>query len=141
MLHVATLGSIGFLPASGTMATFVTLPIVAFFSFFSLPVRIVIVSGAALLAYFIIDRACQQIPFVKDPPCIVLDEVIGFCVACLGAPTRMQPLLLGFVLFRFFDIVKPCGIARVQRLPGALGILADDIVAGLYTLGILWLLQ
>lgn len=67
----------------------------------------------------------------KDPESFVLDELAGQWLALLGA-VQQDPLWMaaGFVLFRMFDIRKPLGIARLQRLPGGVGILVDDLAAG-----------
>jgi phosphatidylglycerophosphatase A len=68
----------------------------------------------------------------KDPGAIVIDEVAGMLLACCGNP-RSWPWVLGlFLAFRFFDVVKPLGINRLQALPGGLGVVADDLLAGLY---------
>lgn len=72
----------------------------------------------------------------KDPPQAVSDEVAGFLLTMLLVPS-VRPgmewfgLALGFLLFRAFDILKPPPIRGLQRLPGGLGILADDLAAGL----------
>lgn len=78
----------------------------------------------------------------KDPGFYVIDEVIGYLVtvAWLGGPTLLS-LLVGFVVFRFFDILKPPPVKRFERIPGGDGILLDDVVAGLYGLGVMALLR
>lgn len=67
----------------------------------------------------------------EDPSCIVIDEVAGMLVSVLGVAFSAKSYLAGFLLFRFFDIVKPPPIRQIQRLPGSFGILADDLLAGL----------
>jgi phosphatidylglycerophosphatase A len=64
----------------------------------------------------------------------VIDEVAGQLVTLIAAPLTWQSLLLGFILFRGFDIVKPPPIRRLERLPEGLGIVIDDVGAGLYGL-------
>ncbi len=68
-----------------------------------------------------------------DPGWFVLDEVVGYLVtvAWIGGPTPLA-LLTAFCAFRFFDIVKPWPVKRFERLPGGDGIMADDVVAGLW---------
>jgi phosphatidylglycerophosphatase A len=67
-----------------------------------------------------------------DPPTIVVDEVAGMLIACCGNP-RTWPWVLGlFLAFRAFDVLKPLGINRLQELPGGVGVVADDLLAGLY---------
>ncbi|MBI5366299.1 MAG: phosphatidylglycerophosphatase A [Planctomycetes bacterium] len=69
---------------------------------------------------------------VKDPPSFVLDEVAGFFVAVAGIEPRwgLGGAVAAFVAFRFFDMAKPLGIARLQRLPAGWGIAVDDLAAG-----------
>ena len=64
---------------------------------------------------------------------IVIDEVIGFMIANYLAPARLAPLVLAFLLFRCFDITKLFPAARLEKLPGGMGIVLDDVMAGLYS--------
>ncbi len=71
---------------------------------------------------------------------IVLDEVAGMMVTLCGVPgtapedgSHVLILVLGFVLFRIFDVLKPPPVARSQELPGGLGVVVDDVLAGLYS--------
>jgi phosphatidylglycerophosphatase A len=69
----------------------------------------------------------------KDPGKIVVDEAIGQWVTLAGAATyNWKSWLAAFLLFRFFDIVKPPPARQAERLPGGFGIVADDVVAGLF---------
>lgn len=69
-----------------------------------------------------------------DHPAIVWDEIAGMLIAYLFIPITWSTLLVGFLLFRFFDIVKPWPIRWVDRhVHGGLGIMLDDIIAGLMT--------
>jgi phosphatidylglycerophosphatase A len=61
---------------------------------------------------------------------IVIDEVLGMGLAVVVVPHTVAGMGLGFALFRAFDILKPPPVARMQRLPGGWGIVADDLVAG-----------
>lgn len=67
----------------------------------------------------------------KDPGKVVIDEFAGYFVACIGA-SSLTHLLIAFFLFRFFDILKPSPVRNVEKLPGAVGIMADDVLAGVY---------
>jgi phosphatidylglycerophosphatase A len=75
---------------------------------------------------------------IKDPQIVVVDEVSGQLISYLGFMTLpcfnldWRSLLAGFILFRVFDIWKPFPIRRAESLPGGLGIMADDWIAGLY---------
>ncbi len=69
----------------------------------------------------------------KDPQFIVIDEVLGQWLTLAGAATlNWQALAIGFVLFRIFDIVKPWPVRRFEALPKGWGIVADDLMAGVY---------
>lgn len=96
--------------------------------------------AAALIVFF------AAIPFVKkamkdtgteDPGWIVIDEVCGIFISLAFIPTETivdHPwfLAVAFGLFRFFDILKPLGIHKMEKLPGAWGVMADDLLGGLY---------
>jgi phosphatidylglycerophosphatase A len=73
----------------------------------------------------------------KDPSRVVIDEVIGVWIAMLGLPVTWEWLLAAFILFRFFDIVKPLGIRRLEAIKGGWGVMLDDVLAGVYTLLVL----
>jgi phosphatidylglycerophosphatase A len=79
-----------------------------------------------------ISTAAAEILRTKDPQIIVADEIVGFMIANFLAPLRWAPLLLGFLLFRIFDIAKVYPAARLEKLPGGSGIVLDDVVAGIY---------
>ena len=68
----------------------------------------------------------------KDPGQIVIDEFAGYFVALLGVGAQLEDLLLAFVLFRCFDILKPPPIRYLEKLPAGLGIMIDDVMAGIY---------
>ncbi len=67
-----------------------------------------------------------------DPGPVVIDEVMGMCVTMVAAPFTWPAALLGFVLFRAFDIVKPPPARQLERLHGGWGIMLDDLAAGIY---------
>ena len=69
----------------------------------------------------------------KDDNKVVIDEVAGMCIALLFVPVTLKYIVIGFVLFRFFDIVKPLFIRRLETLPGGWGVMADDVLAGIYS--------
>ena len=79
----------------------------------------------------------------EDPPKVVIDEIVGYFVAVLLLPKNIFVMALSFLIFRIFDILKPFPAHRSQRLPGGWGIMADDLIAGLYANGVvrlvLWL--
>lgn len=90
--------------------------------------------------------AVEKIVDRPDPSIVVIDEIVGQMIALSLAPVHPAAALAGFVLFRFFDILKPFPIGWIDRhLHGGLGVMLDDVVAGLYALLVLhlglWLLN
>lgn len=72
---------------------------------------------------------------VKDPPEVVIDEVAGQCLTLIVVPLAPLSYVIGFLLFRFFDIAKPFPIRWLERkLPGGYGIMLDDTVAAIYAM-------
>jgi phosphatidylglycerophosphatase A len=76
----------------------------------------------------------------KDPQSVVIDEVAGQFITLIAVPVSWKSLLLGFILFRGFDIVKPPPVRRLERLPEGVGIVLDDVGAGLYALAVMRIL-
>lgn len=68
----------------------------------------------------------------KDPQQIVIDEVAGILVTLMFIPVTLPAFLVGFFLFRIFDILKPLGIKKAEKWPRGWGIMADDVLAGIY---------
>ena len=69
----------------------------------------------------------------KDPRQVVVDEGVGFLFAVAFLPPSVGTVIAGFFVFRAFDIVKPPPARQLEALPGGWGIVADDVVAGLYS--------
>ena len=76
----------------------------------------------------------------KDPQFVVIDEVAGQLVTLIAVPLAWKSFLAGFILFRVFDILKPFPIRRLERLPEGIGIVVDDLGAGLFALAVMHLL-
>jgi phosphatidylglycerophosphatase A len=77
----------------------------------------------------------------EDPQHVVIDEVAGQWIALLHSRVDLSHLLAGFLLFRFFDIVKPWPARRLENLPAGWGIMLDDVAAGVYALLVMQALQ
>ncbi len=77
---------------------------------------------------------------LKDPQFVVIDEVAGQLITMIAVPVSWKSVLLGFILFRGFDIVKPPPVRQLERLPEGFGIVIDDVGAGLYALAIMQVL-
>src|SRR5437660_8701895 len=76
----------------------------------------------------------------KDPQFVVIDEVAGQLIALIAVPLAWKTFLVGFILFRVFDILKPPPVRQLERLPEGMGIVLDDVAAGLYALAVMQLL-
>ena len=93
----------------------------------------------SLLGIWVCERATQDLG-VHDHSSIVWDEVAGMFVAFMFVPITWETLILGFVLFRFFDIIKPWPIRWADTyVKGGFGIMLDDVLAGVMTLACLHL--
>lgn len=137
---IATLGPIGFSIAPGTVATLATVPFMvarAVYLPLSAEQEFWALCVLSLSAWWIISKALETFPRDPDPSAVVLDEVVGCFVAFFAVPITWQTVLIGVSLFRFFDITKPYAIKWCEQLIGALGVLADDIAAGIATMIIL----
>ena len=77
---------------------------------------------------------------LRDPHFATIDEVAGQLFALIDVPLRWQYLLVSFILFRAFDILKPPPLSRIERLEGGAGIMLDDVAAGLYAVILLHVL-
>ena len=69
----------------------------------------------------------------KDPSKVVIDEVAGMCISLLFLPVTIKYIICALILFRFFDIVKPFYIRKIEKWPGGWGVMFDDVLAGIYT--------
>lgn len=68
----------------------------------------------------------------KDSPSIVIDEIAGYLVTMFLVPSAWWTIIVGFVLFRYFDILKPWPLKRLQHISGGPGVMLDDLGAGVY---------
>ena len=76
--------------------------------------------------------AAEKIVKRNDPGCIVIDEIAGMMVALFGLPFNPITVVIGFIIFRILDILKPFPIRNLdKRIPGGLGVVADDVAAGI----------
>ena len=132
-LVTATVFGAGYSPvAPGTAGSLVALAIlwlvpfsrVALFAFF------LVVTVAGIWAAHVVEAQIGE----KDPGAIVIDEVAGMTLSVLALPLTPAVLLTAFVLFRVFDVVKPFPAGRSQAIKGGVGVMIDDLIAGLYAL-------
>jgi phosphatidylglycerophosphatase A len=137
-LVAATFLGCGYVPvAPGTFASLVAALIhAAVLVRLPLAARVAVIAATFLLGVFAATAAAPSFGR-KDPRPIVIDEVAGQWTALLLAPAAWPALLIGFLLFRVLDILKPLGIRRLEALPAGWGIMADDMAAGLAAMGLL----
>lgn len=120
--------------APGTMGTVVGVVFYICLQHLPLPWYILTVAVLFILGVWSCGITARAIG-VHDHPTIVWDEIVGFLVAMTAAPTGWGWILLGFALFRLFDIVKPWPIWFIDTyVRGGLGIMLDDLLAGIYGL-------
>ena len=130
---IATIGGVGWAPvAPGTVASALTV-VVLWLVPFSRLALVVFFIAVTLIGAWAAEQAERTLGR-KDPGAIVIDEVAGMTLAVLALPLTVPVLALAFVLFRVFDIVKLAPARQAQALPGGLGVMVDDLVAGLYAL-------
>ena len=127
--------------APGTAGTLAAIPIYILLSYLSAGPYIFIVFIMGMAGTYLCDRTSKDFG-VEDDPRIVWDEIVGYLLTMFLAPVGWQWMALGFVLFRFFDILKPWPIGVCdRRIKGGLGIILDDVLAGMGAWGILQLLR
>ena len=134
-LSIATCG-VGYLPlAPGTFGSLVGVGIFLLLAHANLLVIIVAILAITFAGIWAGSRV-EQVSGRKDPGKVVVDEVAGQMIALfpltLFARWSIGAVILSFILFRFFDIVKPYPANRLQDLDGGMGIMFDDLVAGVY---------
>ncbi len=130
-LAVASVLGVGYIPvASGTFGSAAGLLLWAVLPGSAL------VQTAAIVALFVAGAwsgSLAEEHFGRtDPGQVVIDEVLGMLVTLLWNPVGWTGAVAGFMLFRIFDIVKPYPAGRLERLPGGVGVMADDVMAAVY---------
>jgi phosphatidylglycerophosphatase A len=133
ILFLASGFGAGYSPvAPGTIGTLVAIPIYLFFSRIPFPIYELTLLTVFFFASWISNKA-QKDWGKKDHPRIVIDEILGFLVTMLWVPKTALLIILGFFLFRFFDIVKPPPIRLAEKAKGGYGVVLDDVLAGVYS--------
>ncbi len=118
--------------APGTFGTLAAIPIYLLVAMLPLQWYLLVLLLVSLAGITICSKAASNLG-VHDHPAIVWDEIAGFLVTMILAPSGWLWLLAGFVFFRLFDILKPWPIRTIdKRVSGGTGIMLDDIIAGLF---------
>lgn len=135
---IATVLGLGYAPKGpGTFGTFggvIFLGILLHFNIpFSLMALIITIVVTFALGTYSTNQLIPQ--WGEDPQRVVMDEFNGYLITMILVPLSWTTILLGFVLFRFFDILKPLGIRAIDtKVKGGLGVMLDDVLAGVYAL-------
>lgn len=118
--------------APGTFGTLIGIPVYWLMQTLSLSLYMLVLACLFVFGVWICERVARALQ-VHDHPGIVWDEVVGYLVTMMFAPPGWVWWVVGFVLFRIFDIFKPWPIRFFDlRMPGGLGIMFDDVLAGIY---------
>jgi phosphatidylglycerophosphatase A len=130
-LALATTLGVGFVPyAPGTFGS------AAGLLFWWLLPSSLPVQAAAIVIIFLVGSwsgyVAERHFGASDPPPVVIDEVMGMWITLLLNPVGWQGAVIGFLLFRFFDVIKPYPADRLERLRGGFGVMADDGMAAVY---------
>jgi phosphatidylglycerophosphatase A len=147
ILNCATLGPVGYVgKMPGTLGSFIGLIYYTLLFHSFSPEKYF---WGCLVSCYLACVICSEAEIIlrtKDPSCIILDEMVAIPFCFIGMHKSMQQhpvwlfMLLGFILFRIFDILKPLGVKQIQALRGGLGIVLDDVVAALIVCIILHIL-
>lgn len=139
---IATWFGCGYFPwgpgTAGSLAGVVIAGVLAYYGW-GRPTLLVLIAITLLPAVWASSRTARLVGR-EDPGLVVVDEVLGQWVTLLAAPVaNLKFLTAGFLLFRLFDIWKPWPVRRLEDLPEGIGIVADDLGAGVYAAFILYI--
>ncbi|MDC0626440.1 phosphatidylglycerophosphatase A [Methylophilaceae bacterium] len=118
---------------TGTFGTLITFIYFIFIYQLNLEIQILIFFILLQVSYISVKNTLQSLK-IKDPSCVVIDEIIAYLIVLILLPNNYLLYLISFILFRFFDILKPWPISKLEELPGAIGVIADDFGAALFAL-------
>ena len=129
---IASIFGIGYIKGGGTIAAAVTCGIIWLLWANGVSPHLFLAEGliVTLIGVYVGNKVEPY--WGKDSYRVVIDEVAGMWIAVLFIPTTLPLLIGGFVLFRFFDIVKPLYIRKMEAFKGGWGVMADDVLAGVY---------
>lgn len=132
----------GLLPkAPGTWGTLITVPIVILLSYTSIAVYALVTLALLIVGAIVSNQISREIG-IHDFGGVNIDEVVGFLLVMMPFPCQWQYLLIGFLLFRFFDIVKPFPIGWIDKhVHGGWGMMLDDVVASLMCIIVMLIIQ
>ena len=123
--------------APGTAGTVLAVPLYLLMQPLPLVTYLLITTCLFIAGIWICTYAAEKLG-VHDHPSIVIDEIVGYLISMIAAPAGWLPVLVGFVLFRFLDALKPWPISWFDRnVNGGLGIMLDDVIAGVISMALI----
>jgi phosphatidylglycerophosphatase A len=129
----ASFGYVGFAPvAPGTVGSAAAIPLFLLLRWAGSPWLEIAVCGVLVVAGAWSARLAERALGVEDPGPVVIDEVVGMLVSLLFLPGTWPVIVAAFIAFRVFDVVKPWPAGRLEDVPGGWGVMADDVMAGVY---------
>ena len=127
--------------APGTFGTLIAVPVYWYMQPLSVEIYIGLTGLLFLLGIFLCGYTANRLG-VHDHGGIVWDEIVGYLITMTFVPTGWVWIVLGFMLFRLFDILKPWPILWLdQHVTGGFGIMLDDVLAGVYAILVLYIIQ
>jgi len=133
-IHFLSLGfGSGLFPrAPGTAGTLAAIPVYLLMAQLDLSVYLAVTLLMFGLGIYLCAETSRELGG-EDHPAIVWDEIAGFCITMIAVPPKLEWVVAGFLLFRFFDILKPWPIRVLDRsIKGGMGIMLDDVLAGVF---------
>lgn len=133
---IATVFGIGYLPRGGGSAAAAVYCLVWFFLpswFFTFAILFIIV----IVTIGVWSASKVERVWGIDSGKVVIDEVAGMMISLFFIPVSVKYAVFAFIVFRFFDILKPFGIRKLENLPSGWGVMADDVLSGIYTWALL----
>jgi phosphatidylglycerophosphatase A len=135
---IATVLGLGYAPKGpGTFGTLGGVIFLGILLHFDIPFSLLALAITILITFILgVISTNHLIPdWGEDPQRVVMDEFVGYLITMILVPLSWTNILLGFILFRFFDILKPLGIRAIDtKVKGGMGVMLDDVLAGIYAL-------
>ncbi|MCW8853623.1 MAG: phosphatidylglycerophosphatase A [Gammaproteobacteria bacterium] len=141
-VHFLSLGfGSGLMPkAPGTFGTLAAIPVYLLMANLSVLVYSIVTVALFVVGIYLCQKTTDELK-VHDHSGIVFDEIVGFLITMIALPVTWQWIIAGFILFRLFDILKPWPISWLdKKVHGGLGIMLDDVLAGVFALVIMQLI-
>ena len=139
--YTVSLFGVGFLkPASGTWGTLATVPIAYLIAVQFSPFALILASFIAFIIGWIATAIYEKHSKKHDASEVVIDEMAGMFLTLALIPVDIELYVIGFFVFRFFDIIKPFPARTIDRQKTPFSVMLDDVIAGIYSMIVVWIL-